>query len=95
MDKRSETTARVVGGVDAHKDLHVAAVVDERDRVLATSRVALRPDSVDAELLCAAIWASLERRRYEVTRIELKGHTSRKRLTTGGLRRRRPIAPTP
>ena len=27
---------RVVGGVDTHKDLHVAAVVDERDRVLAT-----------------------------------------------------------
>src|SRR4051812_42643278 len=26
----------VVGGVDTHKDLHVAAVVDERDRVLAT-----------------------------------------------------------
>ena len=25
---------RVVGGVDTHKDLHVAAVVDERDRVL-------------------------------------------------------------
>src|SRR3954467_11409103 len=27
---------RIVGGVDTHKDLHVAAVVDERDRVLAT-----------------------------------------------------------
>src|SRR5215218_7868797 len=26
---------RVVGGVDTHKDLHVAAVVDEQDRVLA------------------------------------------------------------
>ncbi len=26
---------RVVGGVDTHKDLHVAAVVDELDRVLA------------------------------------------------------------
>src|SRR3954470_3105497 len=25
---------RIVGGVDTHKDLHVAAVVDERDRVL-------------------------------------------------------------
>jgi hypothetical protein len=24
---------RVVGGVDAYKDLHVAAVVDEQDRV--------------------------------------------------------------
>ena len=27
---------RVVGGVDTHKDLHVAAVVDEQDRVLGT-----------------------------------------------------------
>jgi len=26
----------VVGGVDTHKDLHVAAVVDDRDRVLGT-----------------------------------------------------------
>ena len=27
---------RIVGGVDTHKDLHVAAVVDERDRVIGT-----------------------------------------------------------
>ena len=27
---------RIVGGVDTHKDLHVAAVVDEQDRVLET-----------------------------------------------------------
>jgi transposase len=27
---------RIVGGVDTHKDLHVAAVVDQQDRVLAT-----------------------------------------------------------
>lgn len=26
----------VVGGVDTHKDLHVAAVVDQSDRVLGT-----------------------------------------------------------
>ena len=31
---------RVVGGVDTHKDLHVAALVDERDRVLATASFA-------------------------------------------------------
>lgn len=30
----------VVGGVDTHKELHVAAVVDERDRVLATASFA-------------------------------------------------------
>ncbi len=27
-------TSRIVGGVDTHKDLHVAAVVDEQDRVI-------------------------------------------------------------
>ena len=27
---------RIVGGVDTHKDLHVAAVVDEQDCVLET-----------------------------------------------------------
>ena len=30
----------VIGGVDTHKDLHVAAVVDDRDRVLATASFA-------------------------------------------------------
>src|SRR5919206_3535697 len=30
------TMPRIVGGVDTHKGLHVAAVVDEQDRVLAT-----------------------------------------------------------
>ena len=35
MDKKgSIITASVVGGVDTHKDLHVAAVVDAHDRVL-------------------------------------------------------------
>ena len=27
---------RIVGGVDTHKDLHVAAIVDEQDRVMGT-----------------------------------------------------------
>lgn len=36
MDGHSEATRRIVGGVDTHKDLHVAAVVDEFDRVLAS-----------------------------------------------------------
>lgn len=34
MDVRDPAKRHVVGGVDTHKDLHVAAVVDERDRVL-------------------------------------------------------------
>ena len=32
----NEGTRRIVGGVDTHKDLHVAAVVDEQDRVVGT-----------------------------------------------------------
>jgi transposase len=40
MDQRSAHAARIVGGVDAHKDLHVAAVVDERDQVLGTQSFA-------------------------------------------------------
>src|SRR5665213_3285187 len=36
MNVEEGTGRRVVGGVDTHKDLHVAAVVDERDRVLGT-----------------------------------------------------------
>ena len=36
MDVEGGAGRRVVGGVDTHKDLHVAAVVDEQDRVLGT-----------------------------------------------------------
>ena len=32
----NEGRRRIVGGVDTHKDLHVAAVVDEQDRVIET-----------------------------------------------------------
>ena len=37
---KSTKTAPVVGGVDPHKDLHVAAVVDDSDRVLGTQSFA-------------------------------------------------------
>jgi transposase len=40
MDVRDPVRRRVVGGVDTHKDLHVAAVVDERDRVLGSQSFA-------------------------------------------------------
>ncbi|GGF81284.1 hypothetical protein GCM10011402_37390 [Paracoccus acridae] len=36
MDKTNITPRRVIGGVDTHKDLHVAAVVDDRDSILET-----------------------------------------------------------
>ncbi|WP_037284244.1 IS110 family transposase [Rubellimicrobium mesophilum] len=34
MDATESSVCRVIGGVDTHKDLHVAAVVDKGDRVL-------------------------------------------------------------
>lgn len=40
MDSIERSTRRVVGGVDTHKDLHVAAVVDEQDHVLGTASFA-------------------------------------------------------
>lgn len=36
MDGKNPTTRNIIGGVDTHKDLHVAAVVDDCDRVLDT-----------------------------------------------------------
>jgi len=40
MSMEKDAARHVVGGVDTHKDLHVAAVVDERDRILATASFA-------------------------------------------------------
>ena len=37
---KSKQTTSVVGGVDTHKDLHVAAVVDDNDQVLGTQSFA-------------------------------------------------------
>jgi transposase len=36
QDHQNSTARDVVGGVDTHKDLHMAAVVDDQDRVLGT-----------------------------------------------------------
>ena len=36
MEQDGEKDRRIIGGVDTHKDLHVAAVVDEHDRPLAS-----------------------------------------------------------
>lgn len=37
IDTKTSKTITVIGGVDTHKDLHVAAVVDDHNRVLATA----------------------------------------------------------
>lgn len=36
MDDKDHSPRRIVGGVDTHKDLHVASLVDDHDRVLGT-----------------------------------------------------------
>ena len=40
MEAQVGIVRRIFGGVDTHKDLHVAAVVDEQDRVLGTQSFA-------------------------------------------------------
>ena len=40
MEETSNIGRRVIGGVDTHKNLHVACVVDERDQVLETQSFA-------------------------------------------------------
>ena len=40
MEAQEGAVRRIVGGVDTHKDLHVAAAVDEQDRVLGTQSFA-------------------------------------------------------
>lgn len=36
QDDQNTSVRRIIGGVDTHKDLHMAAVVDARDQVLGT-----------------------------------------------------------
>lgn len=40
MENQIKARGRVVGGVDTHKDLHVASIVDDRDEVLGTQSFA-------------------------------------------------------
>ena len=40
MGAQEAQERHVVGGVDTHKDLHVAAVVDDQDQVLASASFA-------------------------------------------------------
>ena len=40
MDDSEIATRRVIGGVDTHKDVHVAAVLDEQGRLLETTSFA-------------------------------------------------------
>lgn len=57
----------VVGGVDTHKDLHVAAVVDERDRVLGTQCFATTRQGYRQMLVWMRSFGSLQRIGIEST----------------------------
>ena len=58
---------RVVGGVDTHKDLHVAAVVDEVDRVLASQCFATTRHGYKQMLAWMRTFGSLQRVGIEAT----------------------------
>ena len=54
-------TRRIVGGVDTHKDLHVAAVVDEQDRVIGTRSFATTRQGYRQMLAWMRSFGELER----------------------------------
>jgi transposase len=68
MDSRQEWSGRrIVGGVDTHKDLHVAAVVDELDRVLASQCFATTRHGYKQMLAWMRAFGSLQRVGIEAT----------------------------
>jgi transposase len=62
MDHKDEPSARsVIGGVDTHKDLHVAAVVDHRDRILGTRSFASTRQGYRQMLIWMRAFGELQR----------------------------------
>ena len=57
----------VVGGVDTHKDLHVAAVVDENDQVLGTQSFATTRQGYKLMLIWMRSFGELQRIGVECT----------------------------
>ncbi len=66
-DDQEAVTRHVVGGVDTHKDLHVAAVVDEHDRVLATQSFATTRQGYKQMLAWMRSFGELQRIGIECT----------------------------
>jgi transposase len=66
-DGQEAVTRRVVGGVDTHKDLHVAAVVDEHDRLLATQSFATTRQGYKQMLAWMRSFGELQRIGIECT----------------------------
>ena len=68
MDVRDPAKRHVVGGVDTHKDLHVAAVVDERDRVLGSRSFATTRQGYRQMLAWMGSFGEVQRIGIESTR---------------------------
>ena len=67
MEGKERSAGRIVGGVDTHKDLHVAAVVDELDRVLASQCFATTRHGYKQMLAWMGAFGSLQRVGIEAT----------------------------
>src|SRR4029450_6748918 len=68
MEQDQERSGRsVIGGVDTHKDLHVAAVVDEHDRVLGSRCFATTRHGYKQMLTWMRSFRSLQRVGVEAT----------------------------
>lgn len=68
MENDQDATIRmIVGGVDTHKDLHVAAVVDEVDRVLGSQSFATTRHGYKQMLAWMRAFGQLQRVGVECT----------------------------
>ena len=67
MEGQERSPGRIVGGVDTHKDLHVAAVVDELDRVLASRCFATTRHGYKQMVAWMGAFGSLQRVGIEAT----------------------------
>ena len=63
----NEGTRRIVGGVDTYMDLHVAAVVDEQDRVIETRSLRHHPSGLSPDARLDAALGELQRIGVEST----------------------------
>src|SRR5215210_7812711 len=80
MEQDQEMEGRVVGGVDTHKDLHVAAVVDEHDRVLGSRCFPTTRHGYKQMLTWMRSFGSLQRAGVEVLEVTTPDtHDRRKR----------------
>ena len=67
MENQTKTAGLVVGGVNTHKDLHVASVVYERNHILGTQSFATTAsklpsnapiDAIISAILCVLAWSA-------------------------------------